>query len=223
MIVRPDPSKFASRLEFYKALSDWHFDPSIDETDNPNFRTICRFERDWSSDVEALLNAPRGTACIQNKSPEGYSEPGHFDYPVFGQYKPDHVYLHGIHRDHYTPAINRMIDMLGLDITFTNAHLQLPGQGYPWHLDEQVIARDLVRLVIHLTDWHFGHFWQFGNAMWHHWKAGDVAIFDAEKAPHCTGNMGYMPRVTLVVTGTKTEKTQAILDRGFHTVNLSDE
>jgi hypothetical protein len=69
-----------------------------------------------------------------------------------------------------------------------------------------------MRIFIQLTDWQPGQFWEYGT--YHHrgWRAGEVTTFDWQNLPHSTANAGFHPRVTLQLTGIKTEKTQEMLD-----------
>ena len=69
----------------------------------------------------------------------------------------------------------------------------------------------VVRYMIHLTDWEPGHFWSYGNYVHTGWQAGDITSFDWQNVPHCTANAGHHPRITLQITGIKTTKTQEFL------------
>jgi hypothetical protein len=66
-------------------------------------------------------------------------------------------------------------------------------------------------LFVQLTDWQPGQFWQYGNYNWSQWRAGSVTTFDWQNVPHSTANAGFHPRVTLQITGIKTDKTEAFL------------
>jgi hypothetical protein len=43
------------------------------------------------------------------------------------------------------------------------------------------------------------------------WAAGEVTTFDWLNVPHCTANAGLSPRVTLQITGIRTEQTEDFL------------
>jgi hypothetical protein len=68
-----------------------------------------------------------------------------------------------------------------------------------------------VRYFVQLTDWQQGHFWSYGNYQWSRWQAGNVSTFDWHNVPHATANAGHVPRVTLQITGIKTDKTEEFL------------
>ena len=44
----------------------------------------------------------------------------------------------------------------------------------------------------------------------------EIHIFDWRNVPHSTANTSYVPRVSLQLTGTKTEDTDAILNERDH-------
>jgi len=71
--------------------------------------------------------------------------------------------------------------------------------------------QQVMRIMIHLTDWQPGHFWNYGNYMWSGWKAGNTSTFDWINVPHSTANAGHVPRATLQITGVKTKKTDEFL------------
>ena len=103
-------------------------------------------------------------------------------------------------------------DAFGLDDMMTRVHVQHPGQVWNLHMDklEKWNPEDpstVERYMIQLTDWQPGQFWGYGNYNFAHWKAGDVTTFKWQDVPHCTANAGHHPRVTLQVTGVRTQKS----------------
>jgi hypothetical protein len=112
--------------------------------------------------------------------------------------------------------LQQISDAFGLYDPMTRIHVQHPGQVWNLHLDklEKWNREDpatVVRYMIQLTDWQPGQFWSYGNYLFTGWSAGDVTTFDWANVPHSTANAGHTPRVTLQVTGVKTEKTTAFL------------
>lgn len=95
-------------------------------------------------------------------------------------------------------------------------HVQWPGQVWTRHIDKlgkwcpQDPSR-VMRIMIQLTDWCPGQFWEYGNYHHSHWAAGEVTCFDWPNIPHCTANAGHDPRVTLQLTGNVTGETQEFL------------
>jgi len=95
-------------------------------------------------------------------------------------------------------------------------HVQHPGQVWNLHLDklEKWFPENptlVERYMIQLTDWQPGQFWSYGNYNYSQWKAGDVTTFDWQNVPHSTANASHYPRITLQITGIKTEITDRFL------------
>jgi hypothetical protein len=123
--------------------------------------------------------------------------------------------------------LEKIKDLFGLDNSMARVHVQLPGQTWNLHLDKlEKFSPDspwrVVRLVIHLTDWEPGHFWNYGNFMHSQWRAGDVHSFDWQNLPHSTANAGHNPRVTYQLTGVLNEQSNEFINRlkRFNTYNL---
>jgi hypothetical protein len=133
---------------------------------------------------------------------------------------------YGMPRDYVVTNMNysvatvfqQIADQFALDQAMTRIHVQLPGQVWNLHLDklEKWMPEDpsrVARYFVQLTDWQQGHFWNYGNYMWSHWRAGDVSTFDWQNVPHSTANAGHVPRVTLQITGIVTDQTQKYLQK----------
>ncbi len=103
-----------------------------------------------------------------------------------------------------------------LDDCMARIHVQWPGQVWTRHIDKlqkwsPTDPDSVTRIMIQLTDWRPGQFWEWGNYHWNHWRAGDVVTFDWQNTPHCTANAGHHPRVTLQLTGRATEITREFI------------
>lgn len=103
-------------------------------------------------------------------------------------------------------------------------HVQLPGQVWTRHIDklQKWCPEDpsrVMRIMIQLTDWKPGQFWEYGNRHYQGWRAGEVTTFDWPNAPHATANAGHDPRVTLQLTGVVTNQTAEFLK----TLNTTDD
>jgi hypothetical protein len=114
------------------------------------------------------------------------------------------------------PVFQKLADKFSLNDCMCRIHVQLPGQVWNLHLDklEKWMPSDpsrVHRYFIQLTDWQMGHFWNYGNYQWWGWNAGDVSTFDWINVPHSTANAGHVPRVTLQITGIKTDLTEKFL------------
>lgn len=118
---------------------------------------------------------------------------------------------HDIH-----PVFQEMIDEIGLENSYNRIHVQWTGQVFNWHKDKLArYNRDdpskVLRVVVMLTDYIPGHFYQYNDQMYTGWKAGDVHTFDWQTDYHCTANASLMPRVSLVTTGVISDKTKQFL------------
>jgi hypothetical protein len=89
---------------------------------------------------------------------------------------------------------------------------QYPGNILPWHYDTHVTFKDLIkknkkfknkkiiRYMVFLTDWSWGHYFGIGNNVIHQWKAGDMITWQPYMH-HCGSNSGMAPKITLNITG----------------------
>jgi hypothetical protein len=115
-----------------------------------------------------------------------------------------------------SPVFQKMIDEIGLEKSYNRVHVQMTGQVFNWHTDK--LARynredpsKVLRVVVMLTDWVPGHFYQYGDYTYRDWKAGDIHTFDWQTTPHCTANASLIPRVSLVTTGIIGKKTETFI------------
>ena len=113
-------------------------------------------------------------------------------------------------------SLKQVADNFAFDSAMYRLHVQMPGQVWTRHIDKlDKFHPDnptvVHRIMIQLTDWQPGQFWEFGNYQWRGWRAGDVVTFDWRNVPHCTANAGHHPRVTLQITGVKTDATHRFL------------
>lgn len=121
------------------------------------------------------------------------------------------------------PEIFNKINLwFGMSNSRMRLHVQHPGQVWNLHIDKldkwhPEDPSQVMRVMIALTDWEPGHFWSYGNYVHRQWRAGDVTTFDWCNIPHATANAGHSPRVTLQITGVKTEATAIFLDKLKHT------
>lgn len=98
-------------------------------------------------------------------------------------------------------------ESLGMDVVTVSSILQPPGSTVPWHHDQFFLLKKKfpdrpqpVRALMMLEDWKLGHFLQFGDDVFHHWKAGDGYIID-EEVRHLGTNAGMQDKYTLQVSG----------------------
>lgn len=114
------------------------------------------------------------------------------------------------------PVLQRISNLFAFADTMNRLHVQWPGQVWTMHIDKlQKWAPEdpdsVMRVMIQLTDWQPGHYWNYGNYTHQGWQAGDVTTFDWQNVPHATANAGHVPRVTFQITGVITEQTRNFL------------
>jgi len=122
---------------------------------------------------------------------------------------------------------------IGLEQALARYHVQFPGEVTAWHTDiyspaheflsesaedqsDESIGQDknIRRILIALEDWRWGQFLQFGMSPWFDWKAGDM-IYWKYGVPHGGANMGYVPRISVSITGLITDKFMGICQNAF--------
>ena len=113
-----------------------------------------------------------------------------------------------------------MFDELGMDMETCLPRLMayLPGQTLPWHFDfmgnwyrlnehlnpnaetRRCDGGKIVRYLVFITDWHWGHMLQMANTFYPKWKSGDVYELP-EHVYHLSTNAGMSVKVSLSLTG----------------------
>jgi hypothetical protein len=201
--------------------SQYHFDTGIMD---PRWDTIIKLGQldasDWVADVNAIIEQSRPANWeTRGFKGEGVEVPG--EELVNEEYDLERI---GVDPKviitnlswQLSPRFQAISDAFGLADVMNRIHVQMPGQVWHLHIDKlyKWFPSDpdrVMRLFIALTDWEMGQFWGYGNYNYSGWKAGDVTTFDWQNVPHSTANAGFHPRVTLQITGIKTDKTEAYL------------
>ena len=97
---------------------------------------------------------------------------------------------------------------LGMEVITVSSIKQPAGCTIPWHRDTffQINKRypdrkELkVRANVHMEDWKMGHFIQYNDTVFTHWKQGDTLIWDSEIL-HLGANAGMKPKYTMQISG----------------------
>lgn len=209
-----------SNWEITRARSQYHFDT---QRQDPRWDTVIpvgRIQPCWQQELQQAIDQSHSVTWRTRgrdndplkRAAEEYDQE---DYDLEQQgYGRDHV-ITNLNYD-LDPVFQRIADQFGLEKCMARIHVQHPGQTWNLHIDklEKWMPQDpsqVVRYFVQLTDWQPGHFWSFGNYSWTGWQAGDVVTFDWFNVPHSTANAGHTPRVTLQLTGIKTQNTQEFL------------
>ena len=209
-----------SNWEELKARSHYHFNSDVVHPVWDNVQYLGRIRPNWNKELKKVIDAAgpvtwrtRGRPNDDLKRPDDDFDKEEYDLEQAG-YGRDHV----VSDLTYTvpKVFQTLADQFGLDKPMVRIHVQRPGQVWNLHLDKLEKwmpdnPEQVVRYFVQLTDWEMGHFWNYGNFQWWGWKAGEVTTFDWLNVPHSTANAGFGPRVTLQITGIKTEKTSQYL------------
>jgi hypothetical protein len=203
-----------------KVKSQYHFDNDLID---PRFDTVVQlgqFLPCWGDELDKIINTAQ-PAQWANRGYKGRDEQAPPEDLAAEEYDMSRVGMDPkmtiTHLNWDLPVVlQRISDLFGLDDCMNRIHVQQPGELWNLHLDklQKWCPEDpsrIMRIMIQLTDWQPGQFWEYGN--YHHrgWKAGEVTTFDWANVPHSTANAGHHPRVTLQITGVVTEKTRDFL------------
>lgn len=113
---------------------------------------------------------------------------------------------------HDFPSLfKKFIKVSKLEMASSSIIKQYPGNIIPWHYDTHVTLKEklrkndlnkkkIIRYMVFLTDWDWGHHFCVGNTIAHQWKAGDIITWQPH-IHHCGSNSGMSPKITLNITG----------------------
>ena len=116
-----------------------------------------------------------------------------------------------IFSDDYPKFFEKFLKISNLDMATSSLIKQYPGNIIPWHYDTHVTFREkikkeninekkIIRYMIFISDWDWGHYFCVGNSVVHQWKAGDIITWKPH-IHHCGSNAGMSPKITLNITG----------------------
>ena len=209
-----------SNWETLREQSTYHFNPGRKDNPMDVVTYLGHITPTWESDLESIVaNAKPATWATRGYKGEGVEAPREdlaaeeYDLTAHGMSKD----LPITHLNWRIPeSLQKISNSFGLKDCMNRIHVQQPGEVWNLHIDKlQKWAPDapdtVMRVMIQLTDWQPGQFWEYGNYHYHQWRAGDVTTFDWANIPHATANAGFHPRVTLQLTGIRTKQTDDYL------------
>jgi hypothetical protein len=211
----------SSSWDKLRAVSTYHFDPTRVDTQDSVITSLGHIAPDWEDELQQILADARPanweTRGFKGEGvfvPKPELEDEEYDLERVGV-DPKVIITDLAWR--LGPKLQAISDAFGLDDVMNRIHVQRPGQVWNLHIDKLYKwfpddPSKVGRYFIQLTDWQPGQFWEYGNHHWNQWRAGNVTTFDWQNTPHSTANAGFHPRVTLQITGVKTEKTEAFLN-----------
>lgn len=205
-----------SNWETARARSNYHFNPRQTDRARDVMTYLGHITPTWTADFDNIAAGSKpATWATRGYKGEGIEAPP--DELVAEEYD---LIAHGMSADlaithlnwHLPESLQKISNDFGLDQCMARIHVQMPGELWNLHIDKlyKWAPNDpdsVMRIMIQLTDWQPGQFWEYGNYHYNQWRAGDVTTFDWANIPHCTANAGYHPRATLQLTGIRTAKT----------------
>lgn len=206
-----------------KAKSSYHFDNQF--AHDAKFDTVIKLGQItpcWDAEVEEIIaTAKPATWRTRGYKGEGVEAPREdqiaeeYDMTRVGM-DPEMTITHL----NWTipPVLKQITELFSLEDVMERIHVQRPGEVWNLHLDklQKWSPEDpsrVLRVMIQLTDWQPGQFWEYGNYHHNKWHAGEVTTFDWANVPHSTANAGHHPRVTFQLTGVRTAKTEEFLNK----------
>jgi hypothetical protein len=209
-----------SNWEISKSRSTYHFNPQRLDRPETVVAYLGNIEPTWTHDLKDIVtNARPATWATRGYKGEGIEAPADElaaeEYDLTANGMP--VDLPISHLNWRIPeSLQRISDAFALENCMNRIHVQQPGEVWNLHIDKLYKWNpdhpdSVMRIMIQLTDWQPGQFWEYGNYHYNHWRAGDVTTFDWANVPHCTANAGFDPRVTLQLTGIRTAATMDYL------------
>jgi len=207
-----------SSWETSKLKSNYHFhDQFIIDPEYDTVIYLGNIQPTWQEDLNDIIaQAKPATWATRGYKAEGVQGPS--DELASEEYD---LTRHGMSKDLPITHLNWQIPESLRDISkkfalsdcMERIHVQQPGEVWNLHLDKlqkwnPENPDSVIRIMIQLTDWQPGQFWEYGNFHYNKWHAGDITTFDWHNVPHSTANAGHHPRVTFQITGVATDKTR---------------
>jgi len=200
--------------------STYHFNPGRKDNPMDVVQYLGHITPTWESDLDSIVaTAKPATWATRGYKGEGVEAPP--DELAAEEYD---LTSHGMSTDlpithlnwQLPESLQKISNAFGLKDCMNRIHIQMPGEVWNLHIDKLYKwAPDdpdsVLRIMIQLTDWQPGQFWEYGNYHWNQWRAGNVSTFDWANIPHSTANAGFHPRVTLQLTGIRTKQTEQFL------------
>jgi len=215
-----NPKDYNSNWEWTKSNSTDHFDNDIEDRLGDYLWPLGKFEGDWSEDLSKIIEESHAVNWSTRQPVSNFSDTfldmEEYDIKNAGGDEKGMVAQFNRNALEYD-STRKMIEVFGLDNLQARLHVQTTGQMWHRHIDKLYKFHEedpskILRIHIMLTDWEPGHFFQYGN-LDYRWKAGDVNYFDWRNLPHSTANTTFAPRVSLQLTGVKTQKTEELFSK----------
>lgn len=205
-----------SNWETARERSNYHFNPRQRDLPRDVITYLGHITPTWTADFDQIAAGSKpATWATRGYKGQGIEAPPEElaaeEYDMTRVGIPTDMIITHLNWD-LPESLKKISDDFGLAQCMARIHVQLPGELWNLHIDKLYKwapehPESVIRIMIQLTDWQPGQFWEYGNYHYNQWRAGDVTTFDWANMPHCTANAGYHPRATLQLTGIRTAKT----------------
>ena len=198
----------------YKFKNQWHFNPLKKNT--KDFFFIGNIKADYNKILKKISiiekNKKFSVVVNSDKKLKKIKQHNRIDSFLDWGYKKEQTKYLQIFSDEYPELFEKFINLSQLDNATSSLIKQYPGNTIPWHYDTHVTLKNkikknkrlknkqIIRYMVFLTDWDWGHYFCVGNNVVHQWIAGDIITWNPI-VHHCGSNAGMTPKITLNVTG----------------------
>ena len=205
------------KKKFYKK---WHFDVKNNEQDyqyignlKTNFNQIDKLVRNLEKNSFPEYAVEDNPKISNKKVKEKINS-----YISWG-YNKENTMFYRAFSDNHKNTFKKFLNFTGLKFASSSIIKQPPGNTIPWHYDTHinfykqikqkkidVKKKEIIRYMLFLEDWDWGHFFCVGSSVISRWKKGDIITWNP--IIHHTGSNGGMkPKVTMNITGVITKKS----------------
>lgn len=230
-----NPDDYDSSWDWTVANSEYHFDNTVHDEEGTWYKELGRFPNPelWQEEMATVI---KRSAPINWETRKYFGDSFEVS-PMLSKEEYDIAKAGGNPKLEITnmldefddlPVLKSMCDYFGIEDAPNlkkglkkkyRSHAQFTGQMFNKHIDKlwEWCPEDperIVRIAIFLQDWVPGQFYMYGTKVLTHWRAGEAHIFDWANVPHATANCSSDPRVSLLLTGLKSDRTRAIIEQG---------
>ena len=205
-----------------KFSKKWHFNALKKNTNDLKY--ICNIKTNYipilnlckKSTIEknsnSFLSSHKSKDIIYNNRNKeikkiGYKENTNIFYQIFNK--------------DYPKIFEKFISVTNLEYATSSVIIQPPGNVLGWHQDTYVNFRSknnipnnkkVVRYMLMVDDWKWGHFFTAGNNTITQWKQGDLFYLEPHIF-HCGANAGIEKKITLNITGLVSKNSLHIVNK----------
>ncbi len=214
-----------------KYKNQWHFDPS--KKNVKDYSYIGNIKSDYKNILKEIskIEKKKNISIVVNsdKKLRKINKHNRIDTFLDWGYKKEQTEYLQIFSNENPKLFNKFIQLSRLGNATSSLIKQYPGNIIPWHFDTHVTFKNkikknkllknkkIIRYMVFLTDWDWGHYFCVGNNVIHQWKAGDIITWDPI-IHHCGSNAGMSPKITLNITGTIEKNSIHLHKKKFFTL-----